>query len=306
MTSLRDTLFSQHFAPINELLNDPDVGEIYINSYDTISYMSKGSLHHHTKGWESNDRLGAAIRFAIKSSGADSEAFDERHPRADFSLKGGDRISATHHSVAGNTEATIRCFHKSDIPLKHYLETGIITRDQYDTFLQIVRSNSSLLIAGSTNSGKTTLLRSILKEKLDHLNGMMSLIEHPRELRIVSPLCREHLVTSSHTMDEAITHSLRQNPQCLVLGELREAKAAYALLSGLLSGLPSMLATVHAPDARSVIRRLGILMSSQRYFNSLKDYDAFVQSCMQYVAFIKFDGQKRIVTDLIDLSVSNQ
>lgn len=111
-----------------------------------------------------------------------------------------------------------------------------------------------VLISGPTGSGKTTTLYSTLR-MLDviHLNVLTA--EDPVEYRF--PLIRQTQVTEEIGYDfaDAVRHFLRQDPDVILIGEIRDENTAGMALRAAMTG-HLVLSTVHANNAPAVIARL--------------------------------------------------
>ena len=109
----------------------------------------------------------------------------------------------------------------------------------------VIRQRSGMiLISGPTGSGKTTTLYALGRLFARHRLKLISL-EDPVEAEIDDWVQTEIDVKNDLTFEEALTGTLRQDPDAVIIGEIRDvetAKAAfYASLSGFL-----VLATIHA------------------------------------------------------------
>jgi type II secretory ATPase GspE/PulE/Tfp pilus assembly ATPase PilB-like protein len=111
-----------------------------------------------------------------------------------------------------------------------------------------------ILISGPTGSGKTTTLYSALR-MLDviHLNVLTA--EDPVEYRF--PLIRQTQVAEDIGYDfaDAVRHFLRQDPDVILIGEIRDEKTAGMAVRAAMTG-HLVLSTVHANNALAVIARL--------------------------------------------------
>lgn len=111
-----------------------------------------------------------------------------------------------------------------------------------------------ILISGPTGSGKTTTLYSAMR-MLDVIHMNVLTAEDPVEYRF--PLIRQTQVAEDIGYDfaDAVRHFLRQDPDVILLGEIRDEKTAGMAVRAAMTG-HLVLSTVHANDALSVIARL--------------------------------------------------
>lgn len=141
-------------------------------------------------------------------------------------------------------------------------EKGIISLEQLgfkpkelSTFRALLtRPNGLVLVTGPTGSGKTTTLYGGLDE-LNSLEKNIVTIEDPVEYQfdiINQNQVREEI---GLTFAKILKHTLRQDPDILMVGEIREAETAQIAVQAALTG-HLVLSTMHTNDAASSITRL--------------------------------------------------
>jgi type IV pilus assembly protein PilB len=116
------------------------------------------------------------------------------------------------------------------------------------------RPNGLLLVTGPTGSGKTTTLYSALSE-LNSLERNIVTIEDPVEYQfdiISQTQVKEEI---GLTFARILRHTLRQDPDVLMVGEIRDPETAKIAVQAALTG-HLVLSTMHTNDAASSIARL--------------------------------------------------
>ena len=118
--------------------------------------------------------------------------------------------------------------------------------------------NGLLLVTGATGSGKSTTLASLLH----HINTTQALhiltLEDPIEFEHVSAksLVQQRAVPGhSHSFDTALRAALRQDPDVIMVGELRDLTTIRLALSAAETG-HLVLATLHTRSATQAVERL--------------------------------------------------
>lgn len=125
--------------------------------------------------------------------------------------------------------------------------------------LEIVRKNvmkpyGTILSAGPTGSGKTTSLYSILKE-LNSRDINITTIEDPIEYEIAGI---NHVQINSKaglTFEKGLRALLRQDPDVLMVGEIRDPETAEIAINAAMTG-HLVLSTIHTNDAITTVPRL--------------------------------------------------
>ncbi|TQC96281.1 type II/IV secretion system protein [Moraxellaceae bacterium AER2_44_116] len=117
----------------------------------------------------------------------------------------------------------------------------------------IIREPSGLfLVTGPTGSGKTSTLYSILNE-LNTDDRKIQTIEDPVEYRL--PLLQQVNVDQHNTFALALRAALRQDPDVILVGEIRDQETAKIAVQAAMTG-HLVLSTLHTNDAPSSIGRL--------------------------------------------------
>lgn len=247
--------------PVRELLDDPRVTEILINSPDEIFVERRGKLRPVEARFPSELALVSALRVVAQYVG---RAFDEENPILEARLPDGSRLEALLPPIAsaGPTVA-IRRFSKDTLSCEKLLELGALTEDALEFLRGAVACKRNLVVAGGTGSGKTSLLNAL--SALVPEDERVIVIEDARELQ----LQREHVVQLETrppdprgrfavTIRDLFKASLRMRPDRIVLGEIRGGEAL-DLIQAMTSGHGGCLTTVHATYPRDTLHRLETL-----------------------------------------------
>ena len=114
--------------------------------------------------------------------------------------------------------------------------------------------HGGILIAGPVNSGKTTTLYAILSMLNQDGNNIIS-IEDPVEYRIQGINQIQVNEKIDFTFEKALEAVLRQDFDCLAVGEIRSKQVAETLISAALTGR-RIYGTIHTPGAIKTVYRL--------------------------------------------------
>ena len=130
------------------------------------------------------------------------------------------------------------------------------TDSDYLLFSQMLRRKSGLiLITGGTGSGKSTTCFSALRQISTEALSLVS-IEDPVEVRL--PFITQFQTDCACDFAYLLTMILRQDPDVIFLGEIRDEESARAAVRAGNTG-HLVLSTIHASDCFSVPSRLGEL-----------------------------------------------
>jgi len=127
--------------------------------------------------------------------------------------------------------------------------------DNAARFKELVhRSHGMLLVAGPTGSGKTTTLYTALSELNTPDRNIMT-IEDPVEIRL--PMLRQVQVNTQigMTFAAALRSMLRQDPDVILVGEIRDEETARIAVSAAMTG-HLVLSTLHTNDSVGTVARM--------------------------------------------------
>jgi type IV pilus assembly protein PilB len=130
-----------------------------------------------------------------------------------------------------------------------------IPKEQLGILTQLIhRPNGLILVTGPTGSGKTTTLYSIL-ELLKSVEKNIVTVEDPVEYRL-DLINQVHASQSAQlTFAKALRSILRQDPDVIMVGEIRDLETAETAIQAALTG-HLVLSTLHTNDSLSAITRL--------------------------------------------------
>ena len=126
------------------------------------------------------------------------------------------------------------------------------TRDQVDTLIQ--EPHGIFLVTGPTGSGKTTTLYSALT-RLDRKTRNILTVEDPVEYELDGVGQTQVNPRIEMTFARALRGILRQDPDVVMIGEIRDLETAQIAVQSALTG-HLVLSTVHTNDAPSTVNRL--------------------------------------------------
>ena len=175
------------------------------------------------------------------------------------------------------------------------------TRRHYDDFLDKVQGcdhlsivrlaaqyRRNILLVGPTGSGKTTFANSIIAEWAEVTpNDRVVIIEDTPELQCSLRNHVQLLATAHISQTDLLVASLRLIPKRIVVGEVREPEPARVQLGAWNTGHSGGLATIHANNALSGLRKLETLIGGHE--PSVRER---IASAINVVVFI--DGEDSI------------
>jgi len=129
------------------------------------------------------------------------------------------------------------------------------SENNLNTLEQIIQNpHGIILVTGPTGSGKTTTLYTILRE-LNVIGSNIITIEDPVEYRLNGVNQSQVNVKAGYTFASGLRSILRQDPDIIMIGEIRDAETAEIAVRAAITG-HLVLSTIHTNDAVSTISRL--------------------------------------------------
>lgn len=184
---------------------------------------------------------------------------DEIERKVDARLLDGSRVAITMPKTSPHPQIVIRKFVAGDRRLSDYVANQEMTKEMADFLETSVRWGANMIISGSTGSGKTTLLNALAK--FIPLDEHIITIEDTLELEITNPFLQTWEIQKSNnegkfgdTASELVKHSLRNTPDRIILGEIRD-NVAYNVLDASMTGHKGTLTTIHSETPFKAIER---------------------------------------------------
>lgn len=129
------------------------------------------------------------------------------------------------------------------------------TEENLNSFDKIIKNPYGvILVTGPTGSGKTTTLYAILKE-LNEINRNIITIEDPVEYRLDGISQVQVNNKAKLTFSSGLRSILRQDPDVIMIGEIRDAETAHIAVRAAITG-HLVLSTMHTNDTASTVTRL--------------------------------------------------
>ncbi len=258
-----DTLDLANEAPIIRMVNailtqgvQERASDIHIEPFEKaveVRYRVDGILH---KRLSPPKVIHAGIVSRIKIM-ANLNIAENRLPqdgRIKIKLAGKDvdiRVSTipTRHGE----RVVMRLLNKSDV--KFTLANMGLPKPMFDTVQKLLREpNGIILVTGPTGSGKSTTLYAFLQEMNQESRNILT-AEDPVEYEIEGISQMQMQDKIGLTFATALRAMLRQDPDVIMVGEIRDQETARIAIQAALTG-HLVLSTLHTNDAPSAVTRL--------------------------------------------------
>jgi Flp pilus assembly CpaF family ATPase len=281
---------------LQPLLQDPEVENIDINGCDRV-FVGFADGHEELADpvADSDEELVELIQILAASVGLASRPFDTANPQLDLRLPDGSRLSAV-MSVCSRPSVSIRRARLGKVGLDDLVGNGTVTPELASFLRAAVRARKNVMIAGSTNSGKTTLLRALANEippveRLITVERALELgLDHFEDLHPNVVAFEERLPNSEGlggvTMAELVRRSLRQNPSRVIVGEVLGDEIV-TMLNAMSQGNDGSLSTIHANSSMEVFNRIATYALQAQEHLPVEATHMLIAGSINFVVFMR-------------------
>lgn len=251
------------FGLLQPLLDDGEVTDVLVNGPADVFVERSGRLERVDMRFSDATRVSElAHRIA---AGVGRELTIER-PFVDARMRDGSRANAVIAPVGGPT-LSIRKFTRVSLALRgaapSWEANSGLAVEAAALLARVVVARGNVLVAGSTGTGKSTLLRSLAGEI--PADERLVVIEDTSEL----VLPHAHVVhlecvparDGGIGVADLVVNALRMRPDRIIVGEVRSPREASALLEAISTGHEGSLTTLHAGSPRGALDRLELLLA---------------------------------------------
>ncbi|MCB9255270.1 MAG: CpaF family protein [Bdellovibrionaceae bacterium] len=291
--------FKGESAALLPLLLLPAVQDIVLNGLDSAFVDCGKGLEPVAPPFKSRSGIYALMERMVIPTGRRLEA---GRPYLDGCLSDGSRFHLFLPPLAKpGPLVSVRVFaERGELTLEDFGDT-----EEIDWLLRQISQRRSLLIAGATSSGKTTLLGCLLN-RVPPAERLI-ILEETREIRCQHPhaVFLETRSASAEGVGEVtlpvlVRNALRMRPDRLVVGECRGPEAL-DLVQALNTGHPGSFCTLHADSARAALRRLETLLWQANGRLPLEVIREWIGHGLGGVVFLRREGHRRRIVERLEV-----
>lgn len=248
-------------------VDDPDLANVHVNGCDDVWLVYRdGTKIKGEPVADSDQELIETIAAAARRLGRSEKRWDRVSWELHLQLPGGERL----HGVLGLTGRPVITIRRHDFTihrLDHLVALDVIDEGLAGFLAAAVRAKLNVIVAGGTNTGKTTMLRCLLNE-IPPAERVVT-VEDNLELGIdrFSDLHPDHVCwerrganVEGHgeaSLAECVKATLRQNPDRVIVGEIRGIEVV-DMLRAMSQGNDGSMSSIHADSSKGALVRLGM------------------------------------------------
>lgn len=249
------------FGPLEPLLRDPHITDIMVNRFDRVYAQRHGAKVLTAVRFRDEEHLRYIIGRIAEMGG---RRIDAATPMADVRMPQGYRAHAVISPVAvGGSCLAIRLFPQQPHTLEDLAARGAFGAEVAEYLACAVRHKVNVLFTGGTGVGKTSLLNACAAAMPP--DERIVSIEEAAELRLslenwIRWETRPPNIEGRGEITQAhlVRHALRQNPDRIIVGEVRGGEAL-DMLQAMNTGHRGSMSTLHANGPVHALDRLEVL-----------------------------------------------
>ena len=218
-------------------------------------------------------------------------------------MKDGSRISVARPPIANSW-----CFFARKFDSVPSVEPEALVRDENNfipiTMLKwIMKTCRTMMITGGMGTGKTTLLKSLIRFLPSQKN--MRVYELSPELNLQFTYPKRNIenfsVKESTTMEELYTFGKKSNAQINIVGESASAEMGVIYIESATVGSEMALGTHHAKTAADLVLSLRDNLTTAGGYSSEKVAEEVVAKCLNFNTHLKREGEHRFIERITEI-----
>ncbi len=307
-----------YFGPLTDILEDNNLEEIVILGENKPLFV-----YHRYYGWLETNLLYTSsqiIRDLInKLSWHSNKYITLKNPILDTYLKDNSRMNALISPITESATVTIRKFSEKPFTIKDLIDFKTISKEALVFLSLCFLTDSNIIVAGNTGSGKTTTLNTLLS--FVPLDERIVVVEEVREINIPHKHKVFTLVNQDIgiTLENLVINTLRMRPDRVVIGEVRTREESKYLIESMLCGqAKGTYTTFHSQNAKEALLRfksygvlendlgvIDIIIIQRRYNKYIKGKTIDLRNITEICEVI-FDGVKISLNVLYEYDISKE
>ncbi|MBI3947348.1 MAG: PilT/PilU family type 4a pilus ATPase [Armatimonadetes bacterium] len=163
-----------------------------------------------------------------------------------------------------------------------------------------------ILVTGATGSGKSTTLAAMIHHRNLHATGHILTIEDPVEFLHTdakSIVSQREIGTDTESFEQALKNALRQAPDVILIGEMRDRESVKAALDFAETG-HLVLSTLHSTNANQTVERILQFFPADQHQQVLQLLASNLKGIISQRLLRRSDGKGRVAA--IEMMITTQ
>ena len=252
---LVDYIYRNNYGlgPIDDLVNDPSINEVFVNSYDHVWIEKNGKKVRIDSEFTSDEDVMRIIRLLLQYNHQDISIQD---PMKESRMLNGSRITILIPPAAKHPTICIRKFDAFEVTTENMLAAGTVNMDMVNFIQKVIDGRANIMLIGETGAGKTSFLKWLIG--LMNPTLRIGTIETNFELKVDEKFPERNIISYEEhdelnvTMGELFKKMLRSSPDIIICGEARGSEAD-ELIRCMRRGHPGSIGTMHTNSVETMV-----------------------------------------------------
>jgi len=282
-----------NITPYLKLMADKGASDLFFTTGAPVSMKIEGDTKAVGKS-PLEPGIVKQIANSIMTDEQKEEFAHELEMNLGMSLKGIGRYRINIYLQRGEVSMVIR-YIKADIPSMEQLTLPEKLKDI------ILLKKGLILVVGSTGSGKSTTLASMIKHRSETVSGHILTIEDPIEFAFThsrSIIGQREVGLDTRSYSNALREAMREAPDVIMIGEARDEETMKAALSYADTG-HLCLTTLHAVNANQTLDRILSFFGNESSDQILMDMSLNLKAIVSQRLIQSRDGKRVAAIEIL-------
>ncbi|HRO62450.1 PilT/PilU family type 4a pilus ATPase [Thermomonas sp.] len=280
-------------GPFFKTMMEKNASDMFLSTGSPVNIKFEGELVPMTQSPLAPGEC-KAIAYAMMDQAQITEFEREKELNMAISVPGCGRFRVNVFQQRGEVGLVIRTI-RSDIPSIEDLQLPTVLKDI------IMAPRGLILIVGSTGSGKSTTLASMIDHRNTTTTGHILTIEDPIEYlhrHKKSVVNQREVGLDTHSFHAALKNAMREAPDVILIGEIRDEQTMEAAIAFAETG-HICLATLHSNNADQTIERILNFFPEGAHKNVLMNLALNLKAVISQRLVLGADGRRMPATEVL-------
>ena len=282
-----------NISPLLKLMVEKNASDLYFTSNSAVKIKIEGKAINVGKTVLDAE---AVQNAAYGIMNAEQIQYYESNLEVDFAISepGVGRFRVNVFRQRGQVAMVLR-YIPSNIPTLEKLDMPPVLKDL------IMHKRGLLLMVGATGSGKSTTLAAMLNHRNENSSGHILTIEDPVEFTHPNKNCivnQREIGQDTHSYHNALKSSLREAPDVILIGEIRDRETMEAAIE--LAGTGHLaISTLHANNANQTMDRIINMFPEQLHKQLFMDLSLNLRGIISQRLVSAKDGKRVAAVEIL-------
>lgn len=282
-----------NISPLLKLMVEKNASDLYFTSNSPVKIKIEGKSVNVGKAVLDSEAVKKAA-YGIMND--EQVQFFESNFEIDFAIAeaGVGRFRVNVFRQRGQVAMVLR-YIPSSIPTLEKLNMPPVLKDL------IMHKRGLLLMVGATGSGKSTTLAAMLNHRNENSSGHILTIEDPVEFTHPNKNCivnQREIGQDTHSYHNALKSSLREAPDVILIGEIRDRETMEAAIE--LAGTGHLaISTLHANNANQTMDRIINMFPEQLHRQLFMDLSLNLRGIISQRLVAAKDGKRVAAVEIL-------